>query len=439
MKKLFITLCAATVLVGCTSEPELRLPEQESPDDGMEVTLTPAQVAARAAESTASRLYPSATSRAGRMRADMNRINTIVRPGSRAGETDTMMYVVNFENEGGYAIVSGHDANDVLSVVDHGSFDPEKSTENKGLEYFLACAENYVAQSYIDIDNDLLPDSFKTGPWIRYPKPYTVIDTLSHSHVDTRLGALCWGKTGIYGAYCTNGSSGCAATAIGAMIAYFRFAASKNETLTYTFPERDIDKEFVDWKQILSHKKVRHYDPNTKKWEEHICYAKDPEASHITLGRILRQLGQDGHATYQPNGETNMSDTDALAVIKKYLPDYIVSNILGFKANGIHSQIYRGFIYLIGTIEKDGNAYTYHWLGSGFDLLKTQVKTYEYDFLEGGYVLREDKPVNYFYTYMNWGCDGIDDGFYKDEVFNAPQLGHVTTTKYIGIKMDLDK
>ncbi len=435
MKKiLYITLCTAAVLVGCTSEPELRLPEQESPDDGMEVTLTPAQVAARAAESTASRLYPSATSRAGGMRADMNHINTIVRPGSRAGETDTMMYVVNFENEGGYAIVSGHDANDVLSVVDHGSFDPEKSTENKGLEYFLACAENYVADTNSD------GGSYDPGPWERVHPPYTEVDTNAHHHVDTHLGALAWGTTGIYGAYCSNGNCGCSATAIGAMIAYFRFQASKNETLSYTFAERDVKSEFIDWKQIYSHKKVRHYDPNTTKWEEHVCYAKDQEASHITLGRILRQLGQDGNAVYNPNGYTEMTETNALSVITKHLGnDYIVSPIYGFKANGIHSMINRGFIFLIGNITKNNRTFSHHWIGSGYDLLKTQQRTYEYDATLGKYVKREDKPVDYCYTYMNWGYDGVDDGFYRDEVFTVKQLGAVTTTKYIGIKLDLDK
>ncbi len=438
MKKLILhrTALGSLVLVSlmlglaaCSSEPDFNVPcQKNSESEPRDLTVIEAVTAS--AEREAARLFPdAATSRAGGMRADASRVGVIKAASSRADESDTLMYVVNFENEGGYAIVSARNTDEVLAVVDHGSYDPEEGTENPGLEYFLACAENYVKNTTPPVN------SISGAGGEMYPSPKTVIDTLAYHHVDCKLGALSWGSVRLYGDFCPNRDAGCSAVALGQMIAYFRYGERRQETFYYNFSERDIDSEEIDWTEVIRHKRQSTYDPKIGDWTDHICYSHDKNAAHQTICRFLRQLGKDGKSKYNEIPTyTEMSDENAYQVILKYCPTdkYNNTGILGFDAKGIHSSINRGFLYMMG--ECATRNIRWHWLGTGYDMLKYEVKYYEWNTTTWKYELKSTTgPLYNLWTYMNWGNDGLDDGFYRDNVFYTQNLGTFANTKYVGV------
>lgn len=70
---------------------------------------------------------------------------------TRASESsqmlDTMAYIVEFSNDGGFAIVASDNrmANPILALVEHGCYDD--CMDNEGVDLFLEQAEEYILQN----------------------------------------------------------------------------------------------------------------------------------------------------------------------------------------------------------------------------------------------------------------------------------------------------
>lgn len=91
------------------------------------------------ANSEAERLFP-AESRAEEREATASGIKTICNRESR-GQNDTLIYVVNYEDNKGFALISAvDDSQPVLAVVPNGSYDPEIGTDNPGFNLFMDAA-----------------------------------------------------------------------------------------------------------------------------------------------------------------------------------------------------------------------------------------------------------------------------------------------------------
>ncbi len=66
---------------------------------------------------------------------------------TRTSGLDTMAYVVDFSNGGGFAIVASDNrmANPVLACVEQGSY--EDCIDNEGIQFFMEQAEEYILQN----------------------------------------------------------------------------------------------------------------------------------------------------------------------------------------------------------------------------------------------------------------------------------------------------
>ncbi len=61
---------------------------------------------------------------------------------------DTLMYVFNYDNNQGYALVSTNLATEpLIAVTEQGHLDPSQETDNPGLKLYLEMAKQYVAKT----------------------------------------------------------------------------------------------------------------------------------------------------------------------------------------------------------------------------------------------------------------------------------------------------
>ena len=417
MKKTLILLSTALAFGACTSEPELVLPDttpvaQTTEPGGLRSVEEAIDIASRAMTS----LYPATVeSRTLTRHASPEKTAIVTGASSRAGETDTLLYVVNFDDNKGYAIITAHPSDDdVLAVVGSGSYDPEQGTENPGLNLFM---ERAVAYS----STIIIPPFEKDVP------PKMVIDTLMYYHCNSRLGDLSWGVNGIYGMYAPNNIAGCAPSAIATMVTYFNWFENQIPVMNYTYPAADIKSEKMDWAQLYSHKYVDTYDKVTGTWRYHRCFQKDPEASHKTIARLMRQIGHDAGSIYGLS-KTSTTLEQARNVIVKYLPELDVTPIKDFDSKYVTSVLDRGFVFLMAFNSTEPHM----WLGTAYDLLKVRIRGYEWDYTNKVYVLRQDEEKYYSMTYMHWGWNGLDDGWFNDNVFKT-RYGTFSGTRYIGV------
>lgn len=119
MRKILFILFAglAVVMACCTNEsPELKTDEQNALDEAP--TSRSLVEAARAAIEKANLLYPN-DSRSDCRSVDFNDVQCVMSKPSRNGQSDTLMYILNFKDNNGFAIVAApRCANEVLAVVE---------------------------------------------------------------------------------------------------------------------------------------------------------------------------------------------------------------------------------------------------------------------------------------------------------------------------------
>lgn len=122
---------------------------------------------------------------------------------------DTLMYVFNYENNQGYALVSTNLATEpLIAVTEQGHYDPAQETDNPGLKLYLEMAKQYVAKTKRMDSISVQQNLMERIPY-KYRRRY---DTLQRTRVIPKI-AVKWGQQNPEGWACPNGLSGCINTA----------------------------------------------------------------------------------------------------------------------------------------------------------------------------------------------------------------------------------
>ena len=362
-------------------------------------------------------LYPVTESRRPRT-IDRSNIKTIKSAASRNGDTEDLIYAINYDDNQGYVLVSApRAADEILAVVPKGNFDPENPSDNPGLNLFIDMAKDYAA------DAARAPKD----PNIAYPRDTDAIAlfrdmTESHPyHCDPQL-SLVWGQRGIYGQFCPNGIAGCAPLAIGTIIIQQNYKTAADKTMYYNYSGADINSEYVEWIELYRHKYSYSYEGG-KFNSEHLCYAADKAAVHKTIGRILRQIGQDAGTDYTKPGGSSTTSSKIKPMLQKYsAPGMVISDCKEYNHKYIPKYIDQGLVVMMGaTAPTDDypNGLGHAWVADGYDF---------YD--ENGQYRTYDKETDTFSNWMNyyrrtisihmrWGWYGQDDGYYSGNVFRV--------------------
>lgn len=305
---------------------------------------------------------------------DANAIYCYEGRGTRSQSTDSLFYVVNFEDNGGFAIVNCDAAGEpLLGVSDCGHFNPYEEQENENFQFFV--------EQLIDYTSSV--NSVSITPIGPITPPYNP-PGVCPAKID-----LQWGQGNVYGDSCSNNISGCVPTAGAMILAYYRQPTSFN----ITFGNQN-DVLSLDWSEINKHKRIY-----TR------CNESQASTTHSQISRLMAQIGHSILADYR-NGVTVAYYDNLLSYLRTF--NYECTDYQPFFNVNYKSYLDNNYILLVQGSSSTNAAYGHQWIMDGYQTKSTIMD------LDGNATLTT-------YCHYNWGWDGNSNGYFVEGVFNCEQ------------------
>ena len=306
---------------------------------------------------------------------------------TRSGQTvnDTLIYVFNFEDSEGFALVSASKAADgLLAVTESGYCNPDSISGIAGFDQFVDLAKQYVLNSP---KNGLLP--IDTCVSIREEIEYT------YSYVGPYV-TVRWGQTNPEGECCPNGVAGCVNTASAQIMTYFEYP----DSIQLTYDGAPVNYQLLNWTQMKNH--------NTG----HVIKPCNNASAHQAIARLHRQLGKINHSNY----DSGATGTNGMFI--RY-----ALNGLGYNVSGIceyESSIVRSLLnsHHVLLMYNNSGANGHAWVFDGY--LTENAHSYLMQQIgDGPWVIVEDWGVTTtYYNHFNWGWYGTNNGYFNQNVYN---------------------
>lgn len=297
MKKL-ILLIPLLWFVSCVQE-DMPKESQPTPDAVGQSSIRSIEEALSIAEDAVT-FTSDAKSRISK-RIKKSGVKVLTTKNSRSSNTDTLLYVVDLEDEQGFVVIAANRAVEpIMAVTEKGSFDSPEVQSNEGFQSFMAAANNYVSN-----------DTFNLRP---------EFNRLIHKYVDTIYDVVRtspvvkvkWGQDWPENMFAKNNHAGCVAVAIAQMMSAFEFPSQ----ISYNFEGCDISRERLLWPAIKLHRSANlGYNPSVSEKEDHIESCPANAGTHTTIGRLLAQVAKDAYSVYLDE-ETTSNYANALKCIK---------------------------------------------------------------------------------------------------------------------------
>jgi len=355
-KILFSFICISSVFLLSCNESGLNIDEPNTIETHTYANKSMSEAISIAIDA-AERLYPT-QSRGYAHTASINNVRSVINHLSIAGENDTLLYVVNFDNNEGYAIIPAPNIDKkVLAVVGNGSYYPEKGTDNPGFNYFMEAAKSYASNAPI---NPLgYGDPVIVIPGDLHPAYKLEYDTLAHYEVKPRLDGMEWGQTGIYNIFCprideVRAATGCVPTAIASIITGVKKVSDGTSSFSFTFPDNTFGTQ-----------------------------------------SLMRQIGYDGNAKYGTN--TQVAKDKCKSLLEKYLVGHKISKFTDFNFDRAKSSLNTCVLLMAGS----GHA----WVADGYDQLDYHKYSAKWDFTNKGWIVQTDRDYSDRLVHFCWGWD----------------------------------
>lgn len=323
---------------------------------------------------------------------------------SDLGVNDTLIYVFNFENNEGFALISASKKTEgLLAITEKGHCDPDTCSEINGFEDFLEYAKEYVAESINKSINNRIIDP--TDP-ILETKDSVV--NVSRSFVGPYVNVM-WGQIFPEGELCPNYISGCANTAMAQIMSYFCYPTS----ILMTFVGESGNTQTLNWTNMKAHATGHH---------RFVCSSYD---THISISNLLRQLGEWNHSDYSNyNSTSTVTETYLCSTFTNL--GYTVGNWQNYKGTIARSELNnQHLLFIYGGIDN----FNYHdWV---FDGYQTQIETiYVMNRTAslGWYFTGEQYTRTTYFNHFNWGWYGENNGYFNENVYNTALVNWPDTT-----------
>jgi hypothetical protein len=325
---------------------------------------------------------------------------SVTRSNGETSSNDTLLYIFNFNDNLGFAVVSAsRQTNGLIAVTESGQYDPDVLTGNVAFDTYMNVAKAYVAyEDQKPITDESVVSRASTD--IIMCKP--VYDTTYYSKIEPRVNVK-WGQTGIIGQYCSNGYSGCSNTAAAQIMTYYKYPL----TLSLTYSGKDVSVTSLDWDAIGA--------------KTYVYYAENSDDVDKQVGRLARQLGQLAGSSYDADG-TGTVFTKSRAAFKTLgynvgdITDYNYENnaAAGFPLSwALNSD---KLIYMCGRNSDDvGHA----WIIDGCLYVKCKYDIMSTSDGETWTVYQHVADYQTCHNHINWGWDGAQNGYFLSTVFNA--------------------
>ena len=392
MKKfIFISLMVAGMISSCANEPRMN-----APDDGSssKTLSTKAEQLIAKAQQARALFYPT-QSRS--VSADAT-IEYVVSRNSRS-EADTLLSIVNFVDNQGFVIMTDKaEVPEILAVTDNGNLIPELN-DNPGLQQYLDNAEAVLSALPSRGPGGTVPLD-PTKPYLcEYVEYYDTIYSIAPK-VTVR-----WGQDGPYNLACPlidgkRAKAGCVPIAVAQAMTHFKYPSSFVWNI-----DGASSTIILDWTEINRHVGL---------WA-----CNDAGVAHESISKLVRKLGEQLDANYGINGTT--ADHYRISpTLQSY--GYVVSNFINFKTTEVYNGNSIWIMYGVGTNPDTGERYAHTYIVDGRNYVRYVTEERILDpstnppTIVDAYNRTE---TNYDYLHVNWGWDGISNGYFYYGTFNS--------------------
>ncbi len=323
-------------------------------------------------------------------------------------QTDTLVYVFNFNDNAGFSIIAADRCvSPVLVVTEQGNYEYGRPT---GIEGF----DNYMDSMTAELAN------MRNLPIFDFPVGYSKTETFK----DDKIGPLCttkWNQDGVFGAYCSNGVAGCTTIANAQIMAYWEFPDSI--TTTYTNKNNNVKNSSdvdnpnaqhigetfsIPWSAIKNHKSG--------------CSSATCEQNHWKISALIRQIGELNGSVYftdptdESKNHTTVYATGRTSAFSGL--GYILDSIRlhGFDWDFVRSELNK-LQPLITDASSGQGGHT--WVLDGYIDKDEKTTFYEIDYID----YKGDKAIPHYkvssiienkqqLVHFNWGWGGECDGYF---------------------------
>lgn len=315
----------------------------------------------------------------------------VTMPTTRGGQslTDTLMYVFNFEDNDGFSVIAANRAVDpVLAVTEKGNYTYGEPTGVENFDFYM----DLMAQSLSGISKPIKIDTLRTTPTFKTVE-------VNESRSCDPLVPVNWGQGSPYGAYCSNGISGCVATAIAQIMAYYRFPTSI--TTTYTDAPHAGETIALNWDSMISY------------------------SYGYQISALMREIGKRVGMIYHPVDENDNETGSSAKSIK--VPNCMISfgyncnmGLVSYAIDPIHTALDEERpVYVRGSDPQYGG---HAWVADGYEYSRIGTQYYEWRLVDNDepgliphyeYVLTSSTVQTTNLVHYNWGWQfGMYNGYF---------------------------
>ena len=230
--KYFIIPCLLVFVIACQTELDT-LSKESSPEYAKTFIIAPEEAVAQAQQFRANIKGTTRADASNRVASVYAwRSSDIYADGltrNSAGDVlpDTLLYIVNFDGDDGYALVSSNTRyRGVVAYIEDGHLTPDDEIDNPGFEIFLEGYRDYFGGIPVDT-SEIIPIHEDPGDYGEATSMYELVYSAGP------LLTTNWGQREPYNYYCftDNGHqapAGCVAIALGQIAAYHQHPTSYN-------------------------------------------------------------------------------------------------------------------------------------------------------------------------------------------------------------------
>lgn len=324
---------------------------------------------------------------------------------ARSGEADTLLYALDIENDGGFVLVAApKEVEPIMAIIDSGSYADSDNQNNEAYQQTLNLIKNYVSANGL-IGGGQIPDR-PLPPIFQLVEYY---DTVKVNRVHEPAVEVAWNQGWPENIYAPNNIAGCVPVAIAQTLA----TMEKPSNITYTFPDRDIDSEILDWKEIKKHKRSANYY-----WCDD-CSAS--QAVHNTIGRVIREIGHLANASYLETATSVVTGAYIEEIVYKF------ANVKPYKKHGTLTSLFydidgSGGMAIVDYRLMDNHVEGHAFIADGTRNIEyTIVRHYLEDPSSKDYITEIIRSEKTNLIHYNWGWGGSCNGWFN---LNAVQPGN---------------
>lgn len=399
----------------------------------------------------------------GRSIIDCSRPVEVVRGArSRGGGSDTLLYIVNFVDDQGFAVIAApRAADELLAVTSQGHYYPESNPDAEsvpGFDLWMAAAGDYAASValprdttfYPPIDTNLIvkrdtlvtpvnpggnpPVTLDSTRIINPDDPVMLQqkewnDTTFRVVVDRQLPGT-WGQgIGVSqdlkeypeAYYFWNGRCGCVTVAIAQICAFYQ-----EPSRIYLIRPGVGQLYTLDWSKMRLHKA---YDGLKRDGN---CDNEEIDVSHMMIANFCKAIADRSDANVSQKS-TGISPTKALATLKSLLSKNISEDWMSYTTE---EYPLRGQLLLMRGSAYDNEAKKnagHEWVCDG-----TRYFKFDHYFAtrrnnQEQWQVQSKTSAQTLFVHYNWGWYGLDNGWFNQAVIS---LENVTIYNFQYVKIN---